>query len=127
MGALGHALLSVLIVLVSGYLGRQRPPQFQGQIRSKVAAAEARGLDWLTLPTLIHGVCYSIPTGSVGRVVRDLPPGAADTGVISLFQFPNKFIAACISCSLFHFGICSTFPSHAYIFSHRIVKQIIVL
>ena len=67
--------------LVSGYLGRQRPPQLQGQIRSKVAVAEARGLDWLTLPTLIHGVCYSIPTGSVGRVVRDLPPGAADYAV----------------------------------------------
>ena len=55
------------------------------------------------------------------------PYGAANTGVISLFQFPNKFIAACISCSLFHFGICSTFPSHAYIFPHRIIKQIIVL
>src|SRR5699024_11042525 len=62
--------------LVSGYLGRQRPPQFQGQIRSKVAAAEARGLDWLPLPTLIHGVCYSLPAGAPGRVLRTLPRGA---------------------------------------------------
>ena len=35
--------------LVSGYLGRQRPPQYQGQIRSKLTAADARGLDWITL------------------------------------------------------------------------------
>ena len=74
--------------LVSGYLGRQRPPQFQGQIRSKLAAAEARGLDWLSLPTLIHGVCYSIPTGSVGRVVRDLPSGAADYAVGQAWGHP---------------------------------------
>lgn len=74
--------------LVSGYLGRQRPPQFQGQIRSKVAVAEARGLDWLTLPTLIHGVCYSLPAGASGQVLHSLPAGAVDFAIGSAWGRP---------------------------------------
>lgn len=67
--------------LVSGYLGRQRPPQHQGQIRSKLTAADARGLDWITLPTLVHGVCYSLPARASGGVLRSLPNGAADFAI----------------------------------------------
>ena len=77
--------------LVSGYLGRQRPPQFQGQIRSKLAVAEARGLDWLTLPTLIHGVCYSLPAGTPGRVLRSLPRGAVDFAIGSAWGRPTIY------------------------------------
>ena len=67
--------------LVSGYLGRQRPPQYQGQIRSKLTAADARGLDWITLPALVHGVCYSLPARASGGVLRSLPNGAADFAI----------------------------------------------
>lgn len=67
--------------LVSGYLGRRRPPQYQGQIRTKLSAADARGLDWITLPTLVHGVCYSLPARASGGVLRGLPGGAVDFAI----------------------------------------------
>ena len=67
--------------LVSGYLGRRRPPQYQGLIRAKLAVADARGPDWITLPTLVHGVCYSLPARTSGGVLRSLPPGAPDFAI----------------------------------------------
>ena len=67
--------------LVSGYLGRMRPPQYQGLISAKLAVADARGLDWITLPTLVHGVCYSLPARTSGGVLRSMPPGAPDFAI----------------------------------------------
>ena len=77
--------------LVSGYLGRKRPPQYQGLIRAKLAAADARGLDWITLPTLVHGVCYSLPAGASGRVLRSLPRGAVDFAIGSAWGKPPVY------------------------------------
>ena len=77
--------------LVSGYLGRQRPPQYQRRIRGKLAAADACGVDWLTLPTLIHGVCYSLPAGASGRVLRSLPTGAIDFAIGSAWGRPTIY------------------------------------
>lgn len=74
--------------LVSGYLGRRRPPQYQGLIRAKLAATDARGLDWITLPTLIHGVCYSLPAGASGQVLHSLPAGAVDFAIGSAWGRP---------------------------------------
>jgi len=48
--------------LISGYLGTGRPPQWQSTIRRRLDAAEASARDFVELPTLIHGVCYSLPT-----------------------------------------------------------------
>ena len=61
--------------LISGYLGKQRPPQWQSRIRQRLAD---RDQDFIRLDTLIHGVCYSIPPGEVGRVVDQMTPGPAD-------------------------------------------------
>ena len=77
--------------LVSGYLGRKRPPQYQGLIRAKLAAADARGLDWITLPALVHGVCYSLPAGASGRVLRSLPRGAVDFAIGSAWGKPPVY------------------------------------
>ena len=77
--------------LVSGYLGRKRPPQYQGLIRAKLAAADARGLDWITLPTLVHGVCYSLPAGASVRVLRSLPRGAVDFAIGSAWGKPPVY------------------------------------
>lgn len=67
--------------LVSGYLGRSRPPQYQSEIRRKLAAADRAGLDWITLPTLVHGVCYSLPHDALRSIVQALPQGPADYAV----------------------------------------------
>lgn len=67
--------------LISGYLGRQRPPQYQQEIRVRLRNAEARQRDWIALPTLIHGVCYSLPVGAPENVLHGLPAGAIDFAI----------------------------------------------
>lgn len=58
--------------LVSLYLGTGRPREFQAEIRRKL---DARGADdHITLATLIHAVCYSIPPAGLQRVIG-LPLG----------------------------------------------------
>lgn len=71
--------------LISGYLGKQRPPQWQSRIRRQLAD---RDRDFIRLDTLIHGVCYSIPVGEVGRVVDGLTPGPADFQVGAAWGSP---------------------------------------
>lgn len=50
--------------LISGYLGTGRPPQWQPTVRREMARADQLGLDYIELPALIHGVCYSLPVGA---------------------------------------------------------------
>ena len=57
--------------LLSFYLGTGRPPSFQPMIQQRLAHAQAEGDAEIRLPTLIHGVCYSIPAGRV----RDVSAG----------------------------------------------------
>jgi hypothetical protein len=53
--------------VVSLYLGRQRPPQFQRLISVRIGVADRVGAHWLTSSRLLHAVGYAIRT--------DLIPG----------------------------------------------------
>lgn len=55
--------------LLSFYLGTGRPPQWQTEIKRKLADNP----DFITLPTLIHGVCYSIPPQHIQRILDKWP------------------------------------------------------
>jgi len=55
--------------LVSFYLGTGRPPQYQLQIAERLILADKARADSITLPRLIHGVCYSIPPQHIERVL----------------------------------------------------------
>lgn len=56
--------------LVSFYLGTGRPPQYQIQIAERLIIADKTRTDHITLPRLIHGVCYSVPQQSIARVLE---------------------------------------------------------
>ncbi|WP_379933927.1 hypothetical protein ACFC2F_03330 [Enterobacter sichuanensis] len=55
--------------LVSFYLGTSRPPQWQPAIASKLSSCP----DTISLPTLIHGVCYSIPQNDLAGILELWP------------------------------------------------------
>lgn len=55
--------------LVSFYLGTSRPPQWQPAIASKLSSCP----DTISLPTLIHGVCYSIPQNELAGILERWP------------------------------------------------------
>ncbi|HHS9192847.1 TPA: hypothetical protein ACTV61_004465 [Enterobacter hormaechei] len=55
--------------MLSFYLGTGRPPQYQKEIADWLIVADKSRADFITLQRLIHGVCYSIPTQSVSRVL----------------------------------------------------------
>ncbi len=55
--------------LISFYLGTGRPPQYQMQIAERLIVADKTRVDYITLPRLIHGVCYSVPPEHVHRVL----------------------------------------------------------
>ncbi|WPU25539.1 hypothetical protein RI049_07060 [Cedecea neteri] len=55
--------------LLSFYLGTGRPPQYQMQIAERLIISDKSRLDYITLPRLIHGVCYSVPQNAVERVL----------------------------------------------------------
>ncbi len=55
--------------LVSFYLGTGRPPQYQMQIAERLIVADRTQADYITLPRLIHGVCYSVPPQHIERVL----------------------------------------------------------
>lgn len=55
--------------LLSFYLGTSRPRELQGVIQQRINGADHQGYAEIWLPTLIHGVCYSIPLADVQRVV----------------------------------------------------------
>lgn len=55
--------------LLSFYLGTGRPPQYQAQIAERLIAADRTRADFITLPQLIHGVCYSVPPQHLPKVL----------------------------------------------------------
>lgn len=55
--------------LCSFYLGTGRPPQYQMQIAERLIIADKNREDFITLPRLIHGVCYSVPPHHIERVL----------------------------------------------------------
>jgi hypothetical protein len=57
-------------LLCSFYLGTGRPPQYQSKIAEKLIAADKTHADYITLPRLIHGVCYSVPQAHLPAVLK---------------------------------------------------------
>lgn len=55
--------------MLSLYLGTGRPPQYQMQIAERLIIADKNQADYITLPRLIHGVCYSVPPQHIDRVL----------------------------------------------------------
>lgn len=55
--------------MLSFYLGTGRPPQYQMQIAERLIIADKTQVDYITLPRLIHGVCYSVPPQRVSDVL----------------------------------------------------------
>lgn len=66
---IGHWLNRFPDSLVSFYLGTGRPPQYQIQIAERLILADKTNADHITLPRLIHGVCYSVPPQHISRVL----------------------------------------------------------
>lgn len=57
--------------LISFYLGTGRPPQYQSMIAEKLIAADKIQSDYIKLPRLIHGVCYSVPKNALDKVIAN--------------------------------------------------------
>jgi hypothetical protein len=55
--------------MLSFYLGTGRPPQYQMQIAERLINADKVRSDYIMLPRLIHGVCYSVPPQHIERVL----------------------------------------------------------
>ncbi|WP_196010298.1 hypothetical protein [Citrobacter amalonaticus] len=55
--------------MLSFYLGTGRPPQYQMQIAERLIIADNTQADYITLPRLIHGVCYSVPPQHINLVL----------------------------------------------------------
>ena len=55
--------------LISFYLGTGRPPQWQERVDRALRNTHD---DFISLPKLIHGVCYSIPPHRIGGVLDRL-------------------------------------------------------
>ncbi|MGQ0420906.1 hypothetical protein ACT4US_18945, partial [Bacillus sp. HC-Mk] len=45
------------------------PPQYQMQVAERLIVADKTRSDFITLPRLIHGVCYSVPPHRISRVL----------------------------------------------------------
>jgi hypothetical protein len=58
--------------MLSFYLGTSRPADFQPLVDERMRIADLQGRRELQMPTLLHGVCYSIPTHELPRVVAAL-------------------------------------------------------
>lgn len=57
--------------IVSFYLGTGRPRQYQMTIRNKIDRALEKGIDYITIPNLIHGVCYYMPSFVTAQILED--------------------------------------------------------
>ena len=64
--------------LISFYLGTSRPVQWQHRVDMALADTDGH---CITLPNLIHGVCYSVPPHKLSRVIQRLRDGPADEAV----------------------------------------------
>lgn len=64
--------------LLSFYLGTGRPPQWQ---RTIDVCLRTTRTDYICLPELVHGVCYSIPQWAVKRVAKEMTAPEADFAI----------------------------------------------
>lgn len=61
--------------MLSFYLGTGRPPQYQMLIAERLIVADKARVDYIALPKLIHGVCYSVPSSHIARVLANWDSG----------------------------------------------------
>lgn len=79
---LEQALAVAPTPIVSLYLGRQRPPQFQHLIPPATATATERGAHWLVSRHLLHAVGVAIRTDLIGDMLTHLNSGdPIETGI----------------------------------------------
>lgn len=71
---LREALIHSPSPLVSLYLGRLRPPQYQQEIAAAIEKADAADADWIMASRLYHGVGYAIKTAQLPSLI-DHPSG----------------------------------------------------
>lgn len=57
--------------LCSFYLGTGRPPKYQLQIAVNLIDADKRQRDYITMPRLMHAVCYSPPVSGLDRIMQN--------------------------------------------------------
>ena len=60
--------------IISFYLGTGRPHQYQMTVRNKIDRALESGSDYITLPNLIHGVCYYVPSLLTKKILDNWDP-----------------------------------------------------
>lgn len=58
--------------LISFYLGTTRPRTYQPLVNRRIVTADHQGELEIRLPTLIHGVCYSVPPHAVTTLCQRL-------------------------------------------------------
>lgn len=56
----------------SFYLGTGRPSQWQSTVDELVSNARVMDDDYIAMPRLLHGVCYSLPPGAASRILDRL-------------------------------------------------------
>lgn len=64
--------------VVSLYLGRRRPPQWQNRIAAAIAHANAEDASWICGTHLLHAVGYAIKTDLLDSLFNHLTPLPAD-------------------------------------------------
>lgn len=66
---------------LSFYLGTGRPPHMQGIVSTAIERALELGHDCITLYHLLHGVCYSLPVGSIPTILRRMRYAEPDRAI----------------------------------------------
>lgn len=54
--------------LLSFYLGTSRPRQYQSMVDERIRIADMQGRRDLSMPQLLHAVCYSLPPSAIAGV-----------------------------------------------------------
>jgi hypothetical protein len=55
--------------VVSLYLGRERPPQWQDKVRQAVSAAQSSGVSWIRADVVLHGVALGMKGDLVSKML----------------------------------------------------------
>lgn len=74
--------------LISFYLGTGRPFRWMPHVDACLKDAAAHQHDYINLPVLIHGVCYSIPANNVRRVLARMRGNQADYAIGAAWGSP---------------------------------------
>lgn len=95
--------------LVSFYLGTGRPHAYQADIAQRLALLDRDGGHAIRLSTLIHGVCYSIPSAGLQRVLAQVWGQQVDYGIGAAWHRPVVYTVP----SLVDHADCAPVERHA--------------